>query len=578
MLNRYLEGLVKQAESEETLDRLSIGELAKLAGLKLAAHTCDKCGGSMTKSGDMMKCGCGFTKTALVMPAGIGKAVGAGMNVLKAHPRLATAAGAGLAGAGIGAVAGGPGHRLSGAMTGGALGAAGGAFAPEIGKGVSKLKSMATGAPAAGPKGLLTAPSTTLPKPDIMQGGQKIAASKTAGFHVGEIPEVVGGKLLSVGRTMASHPTATAAGAGSLLGAGVGAASSEKGNRLSGAAKGAVAGGAGGAVGGLAYRHLKAMETLADAAKAHKSTIAPHWGSTEPYMRVKQSGLKQLAPLMEDATDVAIRLTGKSTPHEQPPSHEELQARLNKITGEDHSPQLHLPKTAGLKDVGKKVVEHVKGMKSTYQQARKPKGILSRGGGKGRWAAAMHTAKEYPGTSAAVPSVMLAAGGAAALHHKKKESSIQLVQVGDAVGRLLAKTAAGFNPEEAASVLKSMGRALPTAIGAGTGAVTGGMVGAGVGAARAEKGHRWSGAMRGGLGGAALGGLGGAALGQPEVLSRTIPLNFSPNRVVRTAAKWGPAAGLAGLGAAGGMAAGHAGQKQASASRVLARLGPTMGR
>ena len=464
MLNRYLEGLVKQAESEETLDRLTISELAKLAGLKLAAHTCDKCGGSMTKSGDMMKCGCGFTKTALVMPAGIGKAVGAGMNLLKAHPRLATAAGAGLAGAGIGAVAGGPGHRLSGAMTGGALGAAGGAFAPEIGKGVTKLKSMAT------PGGTPTAPAVKgmLPKPDIMQSGAKIASVKTA-------------------------------------------------------------------------------------------------------------GLKQLAPLMEDATDVAIRLTGKSTPHEQPPSHEELQARLNKITGEDHAPQLHLPKTAGLKDMGKKVVEHVKGMKGTYQAARKPKGLFGGGGGKGRWAAAMHTAKKYPGTSAAVPSVGLAAGGAAVLHHKKKESSVQLVEVGDAVGRLLAKTAA-LPPNELSDLLKGVGRGLTTAVGAGTGAVTGGAVGAGVGAARAEKGHRWGGALRGGLAGGALGGVGGAALGQPEVLSRVVPHQFNSNRAVRTAAKWGPGVGLAGLGAAGGMAAGRAGHKEASASRVLARLGPTMGR
>jgi hypothetical protein len=68
MLDKYLELLTKQASSEETLKEtlktMSFGELAKLAGVKLAGDVCAKCGSHMPKKGEMYKCACGMMKSA----------------------------------------------------------------------------------------------------------------------------------------------------------------------------------------------------------------------------------------------------------------------------------------------------------------------------------------------------------------------------------------------------------------------------------------------------------------------------------------------------------------------------------
>lgn len=66
-LDKYLEGLVKQADDEERerarVDGLSFEELAHMAGIKLAESVCSKCGGTMEKSSTMSKCsGCGGMK------------------------------------------------------------------------------------------------------------------------------------------------------------------------------------------------------------------------------------------------------------------------------------------------------------------------------------------------------------------------------------------------------------------------------------------------------------------------------------------------------------------------------------
>lgn len=69
-LDSHLEGLVKQANEKAALDaameQMSVGELAKLAGFKLAEDTCSKCGSKMEKLGKMYKCGCGMMKGAQV--------------------------------------------------------------------------------------------------------------------------------------------------------------------------------------------------------------------------------------------------------------------------------------------------------------------------------------------------------------------------------------------------------------------------------------------------------------------------------------------------------------------------------
>jgi hypothetical protein len=68
MIDKYLETLTKTAAKQKTastaMKDMSIRDLAKLAGIKLAENVCTKCGSAMGKSGDIYKCGCGMMKSA----------------------------------------------------------------------------------------------------------------------------------------------------------------------------------------------------------------------------------------------------------------------------------------------------------------------------------------------------------------------------------------------------------------------------------------------------------------------------------------------------------------------------------
>lgn len=168
-LDKYLQGLVKQAEAEARerarVDGLSFGELAHIAGIKLAESVCSECGGTMEKGGAMYKCsGCGMRKHAKVpesfkqnmekvravqnsdepgaeVPSNLGKASDqkkeAGVSsFLEKHPELGMRLLGGTigtgAGAGLGALTAGSGNRLEGALTGGTIGGALGAAQPMI--------------------------------------------------------------------------------------------------------------------------------------------------------------------------------------------------------------------------------------------------------------------------------------------------------------------------------------------------------------------------------------------------------------------------------------------------------------
>lgn len=94
MLDRYLDGLVKEAkvknkldlhleqmvkeasaevELEAFLDRANAAELAKLAGVELAEGVCPQCASEMQKLGSIYQCSCGMTKKANVLRMGAGK-------------------------------------------------------------------------------------------------------------------------------------------------------------------------------------------------------------------------------------------------------------------------------------------------------------------------------------------------------------------------------------------------------------------------------------------------------------------------------------------------------------------------
>jgi hypothetical protein len=67
MLDRYLEGLVKEAKKQErasTLSALDMDDLAKLAGIRSAPSMCPKCGDAMTKVAGYLRCTCGVMKLA----------------------------------------------------------------------------------------------------------------------------------------------------------------------------------------------------------------------------------------------------------------------------------------------------------------------------------------------------------------------------------------------------------------------------------------------------------------------------------------------------------------------------------
>jgi len=159
-LNQYIEGLVKEAQQraqESSLSELPLGDLAKLAGIKLSAHSCPKCGQGLVKVGAVNRCqACGLVKratekTALVpLGAGIqamtaplagsiarmtGRGVAAGRGAVqtaaqKAAPML-TGSGGGALSAKELAAGQGPVQRLMG----------------QVGQGVSNLKGKLVGAP-----------------------------------------------------------------------------------------------------------------------------------------------------------------------------------------------------------------------------------------------------------------------------------------------------------------------------------------------------------------------------------------------------------------------------------------------
>ena len=142
--------------------------------------------------------------------------------------------------------------------------------------------------------------------------------------------------------------------------------------------------------------------------------------------------------------------------------------------------------------LGKHLVKSkAKDVAQTYSKARGLSGIGTHGpqmaGGKGIGGALMETAKKHPGVATGVVGAPVAAG--AGYMMGKSGSARELLEVGDAAGRTMAKTALTIEPSEVGEAIdeaksredipgraKRWGRA-----GAGLGAVGGGALGAGAG-------------------------------------------------------------------------------------------------
>lgn len=114
------------------LNGAATGALGGLGGWAL--------GGALSKHGAdelLARFQLSLEKQALGVPPGLGGAVMKGLGAIGGFAAKNPTAAAGLAGAGLGAVAGGPGHRLAGAATGGALGAGASFAAPKMMNGMS---------------------------------------------------------------------------------------------------------------------------------------------------------------------------------------------------------------------------------------------------------------------------------------------------------------------------------------------------------------------------------------------------------------------------------------------------------
>jgi len=72
-LDEHLQGLAKtaaaKAELEHKLQHATVGELAKLAGVKLPENACTTCGNAMEKLGSIFQCSCGTMKKVAKAPA-----------------------------------------------------------------------------------------------------------------------------------------------------------------------------------------------------------------------------------------------------------------------------------------------------------------------------------------------------------------------------------------------------------------------------------------------------------------------------------------------------------------------------
>jgi hypothetical protein len=88
-LDSHLEGLAKKASAavdvQSFLEKASVEQLAKLAGITLPEDVCGGCGSQMEKLGSIFQCGCGLMKkakkkTALMPIAGATRALSSGLS------------------------------------------------------------------------------------------------------------------------------------------------------------------------------------------------------------------------------------------------------------------------------------------------------------------------------------------------------------------------------------------------------------------------------------------------------------------------------------------------------------------
>ena len=72
MIQEYLDTLVKEASDQKTeqafMENVSVAELAKAAGIKLAQNVCPRCANHMEKRASVYYCSCGMMKKAMHEP------------------------------------------------------------------------------------------------------------------------------------------------------------------------------------------------------------------------------------------------------------------------------------------------------------------------------------------------------------------------------------------------------------------------------------------------------------------------------------------------------------------------------
>lgn len=202
--------------------------------------------------------------------------------------------------------------------------------------------------------------------------------------------------------------------------------------------------------------------------------------------------------------------------------------------------------------LGKHLVKSkAKDVAQTYSKARGLSGVGTYGpqmaGGKGIGGALIETAKKHPGVATGVVGAPVAAG--AGYMMGKSGSARALIEVGDAAGRTMAKTALMIEPSEVTEAIegaqeredipgraKRWGRA-----GAGLGAVGGGALGAGAG----------------------LGGM---------LLAKKLGLNVPSNAIQKAIIGGGGGAGAIGGGVLGHRIGQQEGAEEAAADKLVSMI------
>jgi hypothetical protein len=317
-LDSHLESLAKQASDEVALqsflEKASVGELAKLAGITLPQDVCGGCGGQMEKLGSTLLCHCGMRKKAAVLPEVVKRAapgLKSGLRAVKTGlPKMAMAKcsscgkekcgdmnkgcscgvekralnPASFGSKALSLVKEAPGALANKAkqVAGTYQGARqGGLFSKGKGVGGSMLETAKVhpglAATAAGTVGLgagymmgKESAARILEVGDA--AGRIMAKSAGIGEYSGRLLERARGlrgagqeAIEQAGRYLNSHPAATGAGAGSLGGAGIGAITADEGEGAQDALRGAALGGTAGAGLGLGLRGVRALEPQAAA-------------------------------------------------------------------------------------------------------------------------------------------------------------------------------------------------------------------------------------------------------------------------------------------------------------------------